>query len=200
MQCKYHRKRKAEFFCVSCNSPLCKECTEQVRPGHYLCFQCAMQRSVSEVGTSMRERREKEDDRTLKKKKKWGPFQYFVIVSSVLILVMWGVIVFGGQKRPPRTAAVDFTKRERVLLFMVDGAIKRYAHYERDKYPEQLTDLIPKYLSLRENEVSHLRKLSYQRDLRVGYRLSLASPQSGQMNIILTPQGLEYTSPSRQGA
>lgn len=196
MQCKYHPERKAEFFCASCNAPLCKECAEEVKPGKYLCFQCAMIQSVSEIGTSIKEKREQEEK---KKKKRWGPFRYFVIVSSVLILVMWGYIIFGGQELPATIATVDYGKQGRVLLFMVDGAIKRYAHYEGNKYPDPLTDLIPRYLSL---EVKlHLEKqLLYQSDPKVGYRLSLASPEPGEMNLILTSKGVEYTAPSEEGA
>ena len=197
MQCKYHPERKAEFFCASCNDPLCEECAEEVKPGSYLCFQCAMIQSVSEVGTSIKEKREQEEKR---KKKRWGPFQYFVIVSSVLILVMWGYIIFGGQEIPATLATVDYGKQGRVLLFMVDGAVKRYAHYEGNEYPEQLTDLVPKYLSLEGTQILHLKQLLYQLDSKVGYRLSLASPQPGEMNVILTSKGVEYTAPSEEGA
>jgi hypothetical protein len=198
MQCKYHPKRQAEFFCATCNAPLCKECAEEVRPREYRCYECAMLHSVSEVGTSMRERHEKGEDRRLRKKGKWGPFHYFVIVSSVLIGVMWGVIIFGGQKAPP--TSIEHATKGRVLLFMVDGAIRRFALYEGNRYPEQLVDLIPKYLSLRDREVSHLKKLSYQRDAQRGYRLTLANPTQGQMNIILSPKGVEYTTPASGGA
>ena len=198
MKCKYHPKREAEFFCASCNAPLCTECGEESRSGEYYCFQCAMLHSVSEVGTSIKDKREKTTDKEDKKKKKRGPFQYFVIISSVLILVMWGVIIFGGQPAPPRK--IDFAKKGRVLLFMVDGAIKRYAHYEGDKYPEKLSNLVPKYLSLRKDELFHLEKLSYQKDPKTGYRLSVANPKAGEMNVILSPKGIEYTRPSSGGA
>ena len=83
---------------------------------------------------------------------------------------------------------------------MVDGAIKRYALYERDRYPEHLTDLIPKYISPRDREAFHLKKLSYERDSKIGYRLSLASPKLGEMNVVLTPEGIQYTPPSQGGA
>ena len=83
---------------------------------------------------------------------------------------------------------------------MVDGAIKRYAHYEKDKYPESLTDLIPKYLSLEGEQILHLKQLLYQLDPNTGYRLSLASAQPGEMNVVLTSKGIEYTAPSEEGA
>lgn len=199
MQCKNHPDRTAEFFCASCNAPLCKECAEEAKPGEYYCFQCAMIHSVSEVGVSIKDRRKKGVDKRekVKRKKKRGPFQYFIIVSSVLILVIWGVIIFGGQKAPPRT--IDFAKKGRVFLFMVDGAIKRYAHYEGNKYPEKLSDLIPKYLSLRKDELFHLAKLSYKSDPNIGYRLSFAKPKPGEMNIVILPKGIEYTHPSSGG-
>lgn len=197
MQCKYHPSRPAEFYCAGCNAPLCKECAEEVGAGQYYCFQCAMIHSVSEVGTSMKDKLEKEEDKKRKKKKKWGPFQYFVIVASVLVLVMWGVIIFGGQKAPTRTT--DFAKKGRVLLFMVDGALKRYAHYKENRYPEKLSDLIPKYISLRKDELFHFDKLSYKRDPKTGYRLSMARSKPGEMNIILSPKGIEYTQPSSEG-
>lgn len=75
---------------------------------------------------------------------------------------------------------------------MVDGAIKRYAHYEGNRYPATLTDLIPKYLALAGEERLHLNKLKYVRDLRLGYRLSLSKPEPGQMNIIISPKGISY--------
>ena len=83
---------------------------------------------------------------------------------------------------------------------MVDGAIKRYALYEGNRYPEQLTDLIPGYLPMRQDETSHLESLSYQRDTKAGYRLSLARAKPGEMNIVLTATGVEYTAPSGGGA
>lgn len=83
---------------------------------------------------------------------------------------------------------------------MVDGAVKRYALYEGNRYPEKLADLIPGYLPLRDDEASHLERLSYRLDPRAGYRLSLARVKPGEMNIILTPTGVEYTAPSGGGA
>ena len=83
---------------------------------------------------------------------------------------------------------------------MVDGAIKRYAHYEGNNYPEKLSNLVPKYLSLGKDQLFYLEKLSYKRDPRIGYRLSVANPKTGEMNVILTPKGIEYTQPSSGGA
>lgn len=196
MQCKYHPDRVAEVFCASCNAPLCKECAEQGKHGEYYCFECAMLHSISEVGTSIKDRRERGEQKREKEKKKWGPFHYFVVISSVLILVMWGVIIFGGQPAPKRTT--NFAKKDRVLLFMVDGAIKRYAHYEGNRYPAHLSDLVPKYLQ--KEEFMHLKRLSYETNVKIGYRLFLANPKPGEMNLILSPKGVEYTTPSREGA
>ena len=197
MQCKYHPDRVAEVFCTSCNAPLCKECAEETKTGEFYCYECAMLHSVSAVGTTIRDKREKGEEKR-RVKRRWGPFRYFVVLSCVLILVMWGVIIFGGKKPPATTA--EFAKEGRVLLFMVDGAIKRYALYEGNKYPEKLADLIPEYLPLREDEASHLEKLSYRLDPTAGYRLSLADLNPGQMNIVLTGAGVEYTAPAGGGA
>jgi len=75
---------------------------------------------------------------------------------------------------------------------MVDGAIKRYAHYEGNRYPEKLSNLVPKYLSLRKDELIYLNKLSYKRDSKIGYRLSFANLKAGEMNLILSSKGIEY--------
>ena len=196
MQCKTHPNRKAEHFCASCGIPICNECTEEVTPGQYYCFQCAMFQTVSGVGTTLKDKRSKVAGQKRNEKKKWGPFHYFVISSSVLIAVMWGVIIFGGQKAPG--GAVDFTKNKRVFLFMVDGAIKRYAHFEGGKYPEKLFDITPKHLSLRKKDIHHLEMLSYKRDPDFGYRLSFATSKPGQMSIIISPKGIEYKLPSSE--
>ncbi|MBW1936931.1 MAG: hypothetical protein JRI84_15540 [Deltaproteobacteria bacterium] len=63
MQCKNHPDRQAEHFCARCGIPLCNDCAEEVRPGEYYCFQCAMLSSVSEVGSSIKSKREKSAER-----------------------------------------------------------------------------------------------------------------------------------------
>lgn len=189
MQCKYHSDRRAVYYCSSCNAPLCEECTEEIKPGVYSCFQCGMIQSVSQVGTTLGEKRGKTAEKK-EVKKKWGPFQYFLVVSSILILVMWSVILFGGRPAPKGVSTV--AKKGRVLLFMVDGALKRYAHYEGGAYPGVLSELVPKYLAFKREDLEHLKKLSYHRDPEVGYRLSLAKPEKGGMNLVLTPKGIRY--------
>ena len=154
MQCKHHPDREAEHSCASCGIPLCGDCAEEQKSGNYYCFQCAMVQSVSEVGTSLKDKREKSAEKKKKEKKKWGPFHYFLVVSGVLIVSMWGFILFGGPEVP--TGRVDFKNQPRILMFMVDGAIKRFADDEGQEYPEKLTDLIPKYLNMTKVEKNML--------------------------------------------
>jgi hypothetical protein len=125
-------------------------------------------------------------------KRRWRPFPYFVIISSVVIVAMWAGILFGGQLPPARTA--DFTQKPEFLLFMVDAAVKRYAHYRGNRYPERLSDLVPKYVPLRKDELFHLDKLSYRRDSEAGYYLLLGDAKAGEMTITLSPQGIAYGS------
>ncbi len=197
MQCKHHRDRKATHICSSCNAPLCEDCAEEIQPGVYSCFQCAMLHSVSAVGNGLTEKQKKAVEKKAKKKKKWGPFQYFLTVSSTLILVMWAVIIFGGQKAPEKSGVfIEGGKTNRVLLFLVDGALKRYAHYEGDRYPETLNDLVPKYVQMKKDQTHLLKRLSYIRKQRTGYELSIAEPGKGDMKIVLTPKGVKYIEPS----
>jgi len=203
MQCKHHRDRQAEYFCVGCNAPLCSECVEEVRPGAYACFQCAMLQSVSQVGSTIVDKKEKAEEKKAGKNKAWGPYRYFLVVSSVLILAMWGVILFGGKPAPEQTTAtLEKAKAGRVLLFLVNGSINRYAHYEDDRYPETLKDLVPKYLQLKKNQLSFLKNLKYVKDPDpiVGYRLSLAHARKGEMQITLTAGGVRSTLPNGEGS
>jgi hypothetical protein len=190
MKCKNHPKKDAVQFCSSCGIPICQECIEEPAPGQYYCFQCAMLQTVSVVGTSLADKRIKSDQKKLTKKKPWGPFQYFLVVSSVLIVVMWGVIIFGGQKAQGQK--IDFANNERVFLFMVDSSIKRYAHYEGNKYPDKLTDLVPRYLRLGDEDIIQLSRFNYIKDPQSGYQLSISKPKSGEMNIIISPKGIRY--------
>lgn len=190
MKCKNHPKKDAVQFCASCGIPICEDCIEEPSPGQYYCFQCAMLQTVSVVGTSLADKRTKAGEKKLAKKKLWGPFQYFVLLSSVLIVVMWGVIIFGGQKAPGQK--LDFDKQERAFLFMVDSSIKRYAHYEGNKYPDKLTDLVPKYLHLSDEDIIQLDRFDYTTDPQTGYELSLVNPKQGEMNIIMSPKGIRY--------
>lgn len=198
MQCNNHPDRKAEYICCSCNAPLCTDCAEEVKGGGgYVCFQCAIVRSVSEVGHGLLDKQEKVAEKKAKQSKQWGPFQYFTVVASVMILVMWCVIIFGGQSAPVLTAdTLERGKAGRVLLFMVDGALKRYAYNEGNQYPVNLLALVPKYLKIKEEQVHCLDKLSYEKDTEKHYRLSLADSGESGMKIILTPNGLEYVQPS----
>jgi hypothetical protein len=156
-----------------------------------------MLHSVSEVGSTLKDKREKSAKKKEKEQKKWGSFQYFLIVSGIIILSMWGYIIFGGQEVP--ASRVDFGNQPRILLFMVDGAIKRFAHYEGNQYPEKLTDLIPKYLNIANVDLAHLNSLSYQRDANLGYSLSFKNPREGQMGISINSQGILSGSSSGEG-
>ncbi|MBN2125748.1 MAG: hypothetical protein JW821_15735 [Deltaproteobacteria bacterium] len=199
MKCKHHPAREAEHFCASCGIPLCGDCAEEVKPEEFYCFQCAMLQSVSAVGTTIKDKKQKAAEKKLAgKEKKKGPFQYFIIVSSVLILVMWGVIIFGGQKSPAGSG--EFAKNERAFLFMIDSSIKRYAHYEKGQYPEALTDLVPRYLRLSEANLPLLGKFSYATHPVKGYTLTQAKPKPGEMTIILSPKGIEYKTLPTTGA
>jgi hypothetical protein len=191
MQCKTHPNRGAEHFCAGCGIPLCNDCSEEVKPGQFYCFQCAMRTSVSAVGTSIQDKRVKAAEKKEEGKKKWAPFHYFVVVAGVLILVMWGVILFGGQQVPGGSA--DYEGQPRLMLFMVDSAIKRYAHYQANQYPANLTDLIPTYLRVSDKDLPHLKGLVYERNPALGYRLSFAKPRPGE-NIVITAKGIKYES------
>jgi B-box zinc finger len=197
MKCTNHPNREAMHFCASCGIPLCDDCVEEPKPGQFFCFQCAMVQAVSGVGTSLKDKHSKHVEQELEKKKPWGPFQYFVVLSSVLIVVMWGVILFGGQKAPG--SKIDFSQNPRIFLFMVDSSIKRYAHFEGNKYPETIMDIIPKYLSLSDKDLIHLKMLSYHKDPNEGYRLSFTNPKPGEMNIIISSKGIKYESKSSVG-
>jgi hypothetical protein len=83
---------------------------------------------------------------------------------------------------------------------MVDSCIKRYAHYEGEKYPDQLTDMVPKYLPMKNEDLHHLSRLQYKKDPSFGYNLSLAKPGPGEMNIMISPKGIQYSTPSQGGA
>lgn len=191
MQCKNHADREAKHFCTGCGVPLCDDCAEETKPGTYHCFQCAMVTSVSEGGTQILDRRERVVEEKLKgKKRKWGPFRYFLLVAVALIAVMWGVILFGGEKAPAGTT--NIAGNPRAFLFMVDSAVKRYAHYEKAGYPNNLTDLVPKYLKIGKGSLDVLRLLSYQKNSKEGYLLSLAKNPPGEKPVVLSPKGIQY--------
>lgn len=192
MECKNHPDRQATHFCVACETPLCDDCAEESEPGRYYCFKCAMMTSVSAVGATIRDKREKAADGRAKAKKKLTAFHYFVIFTSALILAMWGFILFGGQEVPDFEGNVDLAGNTRVLLFMVDGGIKNYAHANGNRYPQRLSDLVPDYLSIGPDQLRHLALLSYEKDPKMGYRLSLANPKPSEMHIVISAEGIQY--------
>src|SRR4030042_336669 len=193
MKCTNHPNREAKHLCASCGIPLCDDCVEEPKPGQFFCFQCAMVQAVSGAGTSLKDKREKASHKEITKKEPWGPFHYFVTLSSVLIVVMWGVIIFGGPEEVSGQK-IDYDKNKRVFLFMVDNSIKRYARYQGNQYPDRLLDLVPRYLRLKEEDLIQLNRFSYSLDPQIGYELSFAHPKPGEMNIIISPNGIRYES------
>jgi hypothetical protein len=127
-------------------------------------------------------------------KKYWGAFHISLLISATLTIAMWGLIIRGGEPPPPRTAPV--VERPTVLLFLIDTAIRRYAHYEERRYPERLSHLHPKYLPLRQEELSSLERFSYSAGPAEGYRLGLIDRSTGNVTIVLSPQGIVYMLPS----
>ena len=200
MKCKNHPDEPATQFCEECRIPLCDDCAEEIEPGRYYCFKCAMMSSVSAVGTTMLDKRERVAEEKEKVKKKLTAFHYFIIASSALILAMWGFILFGGQDPPEFEGRMDIASNTRVLLFMVDSGIKSYAHAEGNTYPEKLPDLIPKHLSLEAGQISLLEVLSYKKNPETGYQLSLAHPKPEEMQIIISADGIQYQLPSGEEA
>lgn len=197
MKCNNHPNREAVHLCASCGIPLCDDCVEEPIPGRFFCFQCAMVQAVSGAGTTLRGKREKATEKKLEEKKAWGPFHYFVTVSIVLMAVMWGVILFGGQKAPGNK--IDLAQNPRIFLFMVNSSIKRYAHFEGNKYPETIMDMIPKYLKLSDENLKNLNILSYKKDPDQGYILSYANKMPGEIDIIITPKSIKYKSTLSEG-
>jgi hypothetical protein len=149
-----------------------------------------MFQTVSGVGSSIKEKREKAVGKKVRKKVKLGPFHYFLIMCSVMIVVMWGVILFGGEK--PMGKPLDADANPRVFLFMVDSAVKRYHHYEGNQYPEELASLVPKYLSLINENIQYLNRLDYQKDVDKGYLLSFVKSEPGEMKITMSAKGITY--------
>jgi hypothetical protein len=150
-----------------------------------------MKASISAVGETIRDKKERAADGRAKEKKKLTAFHYFVICTSTLILAMWGFILFGGQEFPDLEGSIDLGGNTRVLLFMVDGGIKSYAHAKGNGYPETLDDLVPDYLSIPSDQLRHLELLSYERDPETGYKLSLKNSE-GEMHIIISADGIQY--------
>lgn len=200
MQCKNHPDKRATRFCEGCNIPLCDDCVEENNTGQYYCFQCAMMTSVSAVGTTIRDKRERAAGEKKGARKRLTTFHYFVLFTGTLILGMWGFILFGGQEPPDFEGNINLAGNTRVLLFMVDGGIKSYAHTKGNIYPERLPDLIPKYLSLGVSQVRLLDTLFYEKNPKTGYRLSLANPKPGEMYIIISADGIQYQLPSGEEA
>jgi hypothetical protein len=155
-----------------------------------------MMTSVSAVSTTIRDKKEKVAEGKTRTRKKLTAFHYFVIFTSTLILAMWGFILFGGQEFPDFQGKINLAGNTRVLLFMVDGGIKNYAHRNENRYPEKLSDLLPDYLSIEANQVHHLELLSYYKDPKLGYRLFLANPKPGEMHITISADGIQYQLPS----
>ena len=92
---------------------------------------------------------------------------------------MWGVIIFDDH---PASIRTDGSGQERMLLLlMVDVAVKRYANYKGNRYPKNLSDLLPRYVPLQKKELSCLDMLSYSTDTTEGYRLALGDRRAQGM-------------------
>jgi len=118
----------------------------------------------------------------------WGPFHLTLLISAAVIIALLGVIIRGGEPPPPRTIRV--IERPTLILFLVDGALRRCTHYEGTGYPERLSDLPVKYMPIKKEDFLSLEMLSYSTDATEGYRLSLTDRDTGDVIMVLSPQGI----------
>ncbi|RPI76821.1 MAG: hypothetical protein EHM45_11615 [Desulfobacteraceae bacterium] len=156
-----------------------------------------MFQTVSGAGTSLQDKKAQMDEKKERKRKKWGAFQYFLMISSSIIIAMGAVILFGSQSTPSGSA--NILQNDRAFLFLVDSALKRYAHHKGNNYPDQLSVLVPRFLPLKKSDLIFLERLSYQKDPQEGYLLSLSHVKPGEMKIILSTKGIKYQAVINQG-
>lgn len=116
----------------------------------------------------------------------------FVSVSLLLIFVMIGINVYWRYDLPGVIPGVE--TRDGSLLFLTDSALRRYALYENNRYPDTLTQLVPRFLPLGPPEARLLAAMNYERDAVSGYLLSLIGAHEAVPELTMTCEGIKLRS------
>jgi hypothetical protein len=192
MGCAYHPDRDSVSYCGHCKADLCESCVIRIEKRGSFCHRCLLALSLQEVKGETSRREQDEEDVRVGLQKAWRPtyIQAVVALGLVLVLVLVGLQLHWSQTEPRPRIILDLTQPVE-LLAGVQAALEEYYLAKGNRYPENLYDLVPEFLSDEGRNLRALSYLLYNRAVSEGYflRIKPDSALSGE-ELIATALGI----------
>lgn len=192
MGCVYHPHSEATRFCDQCEADLCDICVVRSESGRILCNRCMVALSVEDVKAEEAERKLAEEARRLGLAKKWRPtyIQAVLTIGALLALLLIGLRFYWSSPVPHRKVILNPASPMR-LFATLQTALEYYAITNGGRYPDNLNELLPKYIDDISQNRKVLRQLKYELDLREGYVLKMRdkAPFPGK-DLVVTAKGV----------
>ncbi|MBC7247441.1 MAG: hypothetical protein H5T73_06655 [Actinobacteria bacterium] len=194
-QCVNHPERSASARCAGCGRELCEQCVELREGEEAFCYDCAVERQLSDLRSRRREEGERERE-AFASRRKVGSRGFIVMAAilSVLVLSCAGFLVYGRltlhSGRAEATPQQELTRnRDECILSMqaVRDALARYRE-EKGQYPSSLQELKGAYLDREAACPATGAPYAYSCD-GLGYRLSCPNPGAHEASGIEADEG-----------
>ncbi|MDY6795698.1 MAG: hypothetical protein SWK76_10545 [Actinomycetota bacterium] len=182
-RCVNHPERDAEARCAGCARPLCPDCIEAREEDAVFCYDCAVERQLSEF-RKKGETAEVEKDAVAEAKARRVGSRAFIVVTVVLAVLILGGAGFMIYERATRGGSVAEASLEQEMVWdrdecmmtaqRVREALSEY-YQDYDGYPESLQALEGDYLEVEPACPVSGAVYEYKRTA-IGYELACPNP------------------------
>ena len=179
MKCAYHPEREAVGLCSMCRKPLCEECGGQEGGTARLCSRCTALSAARDAANGEAERQAKHEQRKAeahRKRKKPHVAMIIILILAGLVLLANGYIYFGSNA--PEVTPFDPYRYPLITADLINEAIGDYAKDHEERFPENLKDLLEKYIPYETITSQVLEMFSYRRFSPTSYELRFREPSN----------------------
>jgi len=179
MKCAYHPEREAVGLCSMCRKPLCEECGGQKAGTVRLCSRCTALSAARDAANGEVERQAKHKQRmaeAARKRKKPHVAMIVILILAGLVLLANAYMYLGPDV--PEVAQFDPYQYPLITADLINEAIKHYAKEHEGRFPENLKDLLGKYIPYETITSQVVEMFSYRRFSPTSYELRFKEPSN----------------------
>ena len=165
MKCAYHPDKDATAKCSHCKKPLCGQCAIPGGDNSFICSRCVAVEAAREVTQDTHERLE---DREIKrqlqqeKKKKRAKTIRIIFLSLAMLTMIANVILYFGNAIPGEEQFIP-SEYPIATTIIIDQAIRDYSKDNEGKIPQELDELLGRYIPVQGIAPQDLEGVSYRR-------------------------------------
>jgi len=194
MKCANHPGRNAVVHCLSCNKPLCQECSIDLGDENFKCMNCSMHLTLQQMSERRHEKTKSKQSKKLEEKARKKKMAYLRILIPVCLGIVIAIVELLLYHRVSTPEAEQFvpSRDPSALIFVINQAIRDYAADHNGTVPASLNDLRGKYLPPERVGESDLEVLTYVRKSHSSYELRANRLTDDPMPpFVFTEKGIE---------